>query len=233
MNSVLQAETALWKLASAYMTAKQAIIDEGYASEIDWQESITLDKVTETYFLREAAWVILSSGMREAIIRKKFPEVSAAFFEWESAQEIVAHGDKCRDAALCCFNNPRKIEAIVQVAVHVFKRGFQSVRESIRCEGIAYIMQFPYMGPATSYHFAKNIGLPVAKPDRHLNRIANRVGYSSPQLLCSHIARVIGEKLAVVDLVLWRYATLHSDYLELFSSDVCGSELATDTQCTQ
>lgn len=224
MNSVLQAETPLWKLASAYMKAKQAITEEGYASEIDWQESITFDKVTESYFLREAAWVILSSGMRETIIRKKFPEVSAAFFEWESAQRIAAHSDKCRDAALCCFNNPRKIDALVQVAVHVFKRGFQSVRESIQREGITYIMQLPYMGPVTSYHFAKNIGLPVAKPDRHLNRIANKVGYRSPQLLCLDIARVIGEKIAVVDLVLWRYATLHSDYLELFPSDVCKSD---------
>jgi hypothetical protein len=32
--------------------------------------------------------------------------------------------------------------------------------------------------------------------------------------LCADIARVTGEKVSVVDLVLWRFATLDSNYLE-------------------
>jgi len=200
------------------MAAKEAVIKQGYVAEIDWQESVSFNEISETEFLREAAWVILSSGMREVIIRKKFPEVSSAFFEWECSRKIVFQREKCRNAALSCFNNPRKIDAILKIAVHVFIEGFHSVRESIRNEGVDYIMRLPFMGPVTSYHFAKNIGFPVAKPDRHLKRIAKRIGYSSPQSMCSDIAKLIGENPAVVDLVIWRYATLHSNYLEFFSS---------------
>lgn len=205
-------------LASAYLTAKQVVIDEGFASEIDWQDGVAFDNITETDLLREAAWVILSSGMSEVVVRRKFPDISGAFFEWESARKIVVGRTKCRNVALSCFNNPRKIDAIIHVADHVFKTGVDSVRQAILDEGVTYIMRLPYMGPATAYHFAKNIGLPAAKPDRHLRRIAQKTGYYTPQLMCSDIATMLNEKIAVVDLVLWRYATLHRNYLTLFPS---------------
>jgi hypothetical protein len=199
------------------MTAKERVIESGYAYEIDWQENISLSRLTECAFLREAAWVILSSGMRETVIRRMFPEVSRAFCEWVSAVQIVDRKDDCRNAALDRFNNPKKIDSIIEIAVHVVERGFDRVWQRVWDEGIDYITQFPYMGPATSYHFAKNIGLPVAKPDRHLNRIAAAIGYSTPQSMCQDIAEFIGDKISVVDVVMWRYATLDKDYLQLFS----------------
>ncbi len=205
------------KLAYAYITAKQTIIQEGYASEIDWQESISFDNITEADLIREMAWVILSCGMRETVIRNIFPDITLVFFYWRSAREIYENQKYCRKKALSYFNNPRKINAIIEIAQHVNFVSFQRIKESIRNEGISYIKQFPYMGPATSYHFAKNIGLPVAKPDRHLVKIAKKNGYNSVQKLCSDIANVIGDKISVVDLVLWRYATIHANYLDFFS----------------
>jgi endonuclease III len=202
------------------MTAKKVVIDKGYAAEIDWQDSIAFEHITETDFLRESAWVILSSGMREAVIRKKFPRISSAFFEWKSAQDIVRLNYECQEAALRSFNHVKKIEAVIQIARHTHEEGFDSVRNSIKCEGLDYLTQFPYIGPATKYHLAKNIGLPVAKPDRHLLRVAQRVGYDSPHSMCADIAEFVGDKLSVVDLVVWRYATLHKNYLDLFTIPV-------------
>lgn len=182
------------------------------------RESVSFEDIRETDFLREIAWVILSSGMRETIIRKKFTDISAAFFNWQSSQKIYKNSDNCREEALKYFNNIKKINAIIKIAKHVYMIGFQAVKDSVKKEGIDYIKQLPFMGPATSYHLAKNIGLPVVKPDRHLTRIAKVTGYSSPQLLCSDIAKYIGEKIAVVDLVIWRYSTLYNDYLDFFST---------------
>ncbi len=102
------------------------------------------------------------------------------------------------------------------------------MRHSVWDDGVDYIAQFPFMGPATSYHFAKNIGLPVAKPDRHLNRIASTVGYSNPHAMCQDIAQFIGDKISVVDLVMWRYATLDKNYLELFSDAGLRNALTAD-----
>jgi len=228
LNDDGRPETLLWDLACAYMTAKERVIESGYAHEIDWQENLSLCCLTEREFLREAAWVILSSGMRETVIRRMFPEVSRAFCEWESARQIVNSKGDCRKAALDRFNNPKKIDSIIKIAAHVVERGFDSVRQYVWDEGIDYITQFPYMGPATSYHFAKNIGLPVAKPDRHLSRIAEVVGYSTPQSMCQDIAEFIGDKISVVDVVMWRYATLDKDYLQFFSDPSLAGTASTD-----
>ena len=216
-STVVQDNIFLRRLASAYLTAKQTVTNMGYSHEIDWQDSLIFSNIAESDFLRESAWVILSSGMREIVIRKKFPDISLAFFQWKSARKISLHRNRCRINALRFFNHRRKIDAIIHIAIHVWQKGFCVVKESIQNEGISYVMHLPYMGPATAYHLLKNIGMQVAKPDRHLTRIANVLGYHSPHLMALDIARTIGEKVTVVDLVLWRYATLHSDYLETFS----------------
>jgi len=217
LSNDVRPEVLLWDLACAYMTAKERVIESGYAHEIDWQENISIGCLSEREFLREAGWVVLSSGMREAVIRRKFPEVSRAFLGWESACKIVSHKEACRELALGSFNSPRKIDAIVEIAAHVAEVGFDSVRQRIVDDGIPYITQLPYMGPATSYHFAKNIGLMEAKPDRHLRRVAEAVGYTTPNAMCKDIGDLVGDKISVVDIVIWRYATICADYLQLFS----------------
>ena len=78
-------------LAAAYMTAKERVIQSGFAHEIDWQHNVALESITESSFLREAAWVILSAGMREQVIRDKFPAISTAFRHWARAADIVLH----------------------------------------------------------------------------------------------------------------------------------------------
>jgi hypothetical protein len=59
--------------------------------------------------------------------------------------------------------------------------------------------------------------LDVAKPDRHLLRVSKALGFKSPQALCSTISDFTGEKVAVVDLVIWRFATIEQDYLAFFN----------------
>jgi len=210
-------ETFQTKLASAYLTAKETVIELGFASEIDWQHNLSFKDLTETLFLREAAWVILSSGMREAVVRAKFPALSRAFCGWGSARAIVNRKVTCRQKALCAFAHEGKIEAILQVAEEVGQKGFSEVKSLLARYGVGYIHKFPYMGPATSLHLAKNIGLPVVKPDRHLLRVTKVTGYDTPEDMCNAIAGVIGDKISVIDLVIWRYATLHRNYLSLFS----------------
>ena len=206
------------RLIAAYMTAKESVIEAGYAAEIDWQHQIDFDSVTEQDFLRESAWVVLSAGMRETVVRAKFPAISRAFLGWASARAIVRHSERCRQSALSVFAHEGKIEAILTLAREVSQTGFAKIRECIQEDGTDYLQSFPYLGPATSCHLAKNLGINVAKPDRHLLRIAERAGYSSPSTMCRQISETVGDKDSVVDLVLWRYATLNRQYLATFSS---------------
>lgn len=219
IRSTLQLDGSEDTLLRAYLTAKASVIEAGFADEIDWQDDVSFAEIQESDFLREGAWVILSSGMRESVVRRRFPHISEAFLNWASAATIVQQRESCRHRALAIFNHSGKIDAIIDLADQVERAGFDVVRQRVEAEGVRYLRTFPYMGPATSHHLAKNLGLDVVKPDRHLTRISCTLGFESPSGLCNAICRGTGEKRAVVDLVIWRFATLDPGYLEHFAGE--------------
>lgn len=196
------------RLAKAYLHARESLIEWGFAPEIDWQETRSLQTLVERDFLRESAWVILSAGMRESVIRRIFGGVSEAFLSWEDSRQIADCRGRCERRALKEFNHFRKIRAIGQVCCLVAQRGFEAIRTDIAADGVEFLKSLDYVGPITAYHLAKNIGLDVVKPDRHLVRAAAAAGYSHPTELCRAIASVTGDRLSVVDLVIWRYSAL-------------------------
>lgn len=209
--------TGLLKTVERYMSAKETVISEGFASEIDWQDDLRFADITESDFLREAAWVILNSGMRESVIRRLFPAISSAFLRWRAAAQIVRHAGECKREAMSVYRHPGKLDAILAVAREIDAAGFAVVKRRVEREGVGYLRRFPFMGPATSYHLAKNLGLSVVKPDRHLVRTAAAAGYTDPDALCRAISDYVGDRLAVVDLVIWRFATLIPQYEEHFA----------------
>jgi hypothetical protein len=202
----------------AYLTAKSTVIAAGYSSEIDAQRNISFDAISEQDFLQEAAWVILSAGMRESVIRTKFTTLSNAFLYWESASAIASRKQVCRANALSCFGHEGKIDGILAVVDRVEEYGFDCVKQSIHERGTEYLQTFPFIGPVTCLHLAKNLGLDVVKPDRHLSRMSDAAGFSSAHSLCQTIADLSGERVSVVDIVLWRFATLNRGYLSLFTA---------------
>jgi hypothetical protein len=205
-------------IAETYLTAREAVVAAGYGAEIDWQESRSLAALSESDFLEEFAWVVLSSGMKEAVVRRLFPRISQAFLEWRSAAAIVRRRRSCQRRAIRVFNHRPKIDAVLSAAKRVADLGFSAFRNQIQRGGIDFIRTLAFMGPATSYHLAKNIGLDVVKPDRHLVRIAESAGGFSPNDLCEMIAHQTGDKVSVIDIVLWRYATLNrQEYRGMFA----------------
>lgn len=205
-------------LVDQYVEAKDIIINEGFADELDWQDNLEFKNHTENDFLREAAWVILSSGMRETTVRSKFEAISSAFLNFENATNIVSNAEQCRTNALECFRHTGKINAILSLAFRVYIEGYSSIKKSVDFYGINYLQSFDFIGPATSYHLAKNIGLQVSKPDRHLCRVAYSNGFKSVEDMCKKISLITGDSIPVVDLVIWRFATIRSDYLSWFKS---------------
>jgi len=199
-------------LVNDYYTIKGRVIEAGYGDEINWQADRRLEDVDEVMFLNELAWVILCSGMRVAVIQKKFPAIREAFLYFD-AGAVAQHHECVQEEALKIFNSKSKIGAIIQGVLLVRQTGWPEIKKLIEREPIATLQGFPYIGPVTSYHLAKNLGVQVAKPDRHLVRIANAYGYEDVQKFCAEISRLSGDNVPVVDIVWWRYATLEPDYL--------------------
>lgn len=194
--------------AQAYIMAKKRVLTAGFGWEILWQRTRQLNAMTETVFLREIAWVILSTGMREAVVRSKFPFVSQAFLEWRSARQIARKAEHCKSRAFPHFGHMPKLNAIVSVAHLISRRGFETVKAEIQRDPVLVLSLFPYIGPVTSTHLAKNLGVSVAKPDRHLSRMSHLFGYNDAQTLCQTISSFTGDPIGVVDIVLWRFATI-------------------------
>ena len=199
-----------------YARIKQKVIEAGYGKEIVWQGSIRFDQMTEQDLLRELAWVVMSSGMKEEVIRYRFHGVRKAFKMFDSAKLIVEDLEHCEGEALKCFNHEGKITAISLAALKINDEGFENLKERIKQNPIPVLQEFKFIGPITSYHLAKNLGIQVAKPDRHLSRMAIACGYQDVQHFCSWISLQTGDPISVVDIVLWRFATIEHDYLKVF-----------------
>lgn len=205
--------TNQFSLLKGYKFAKNYIVEAGFGDEIEWQKNLHFEDIKESDFLRESAWVILCAGMKESVIRKYFRDITFCFFEWESAEKIVKMRKYCVEYALEIFNNLRKINAIAETAQQVFDIGFNKLKTILQDKSIETLLSFPFMGPVTSYHLAKNLGIPVAKADRHLVRLASSLGYTNVQEFCADISKESKEPISVVDIVLWRFATLKRDYI--------------------
>ena len=188
-----------------YQTASEFVRSGRFAYEIDWQRRVELSDFEESDLLREAAWVILCCGFREATVRRLFDYVSLCYCDWESAEDIVVAGERCIATARAAFGNEAKLTALLTMAQIVATRGFENLKDQILSDPLPTLRGFPFIGPVTVYHLAKNLGLDVAKHDRHLVRASRKFGFHNPDRFCRAIAEVHKEPIKVIDLVVWRF----------------------------
>jgi hypothetical protein len=153
--------------------------------DIEWSENI-LPPDGGFDFASEAIFVIANSGMHHTAGRAIYTRVMAALKAGGSAGDVFGHVGKAgamdtiwrdRDALWAAY-----MEADDKLAA---------------CRAL------PWVGGITCYHLAKNFGADVAKPDRHLQRLANAAG-ESVQGLCDRLAAATGYRAATIDLILWR-----------------------------
>jgi hypothetical protein len=221
MTPDLEGAMRVFGAASAYMA------HDDRSGEVEWQRQVSLDNFTETDFLREAAWVILCSGFRERLVRRVFDHISLCFCDWESASSILEADPTCRNAAMASFRNAAKLSAIVGSALHVQRWGFVAFKQAVLVDPVGELRRLSHIGPVTVWHLAKNLGLDVAKPDRHLARLSRVLGFNDADHFCGVVARASGEQRKVVDLIVWRYLA-DNPHPQNFSRAIGGVQLTTD-----
>jgi hypothetical protein len=189
-----------------YRRARRAIEASPWAREIAYQQQLKPTRILQRDFLREYAWVVLNSGFRESVVRAKFDYISLCFHDWSTAREISRTAATCVASASSAFKNNRKLTAIASGAAAIAKEGYRNFLTRMRTDPIAVLQELPFIGPITVWHLAKNLGFPVAKPDRHLERLSETFGFPGTHEMCSAIADVTGDRPDVIDAVLWRFA---------------------------
>lgn len=158
----------------------------GWADEdIAWSETLGPPETAEK-FAAEAIFVICNSGMRSPIATKIYRTIMPALAEGRRAGSVFGHVGKA--------------EAIDTI----WRQRDRLWREYLDAsDKLAFCASLPFIGEITKYHLAKQCGADVAKPDRHLVRLA-ALGDESPQDLCERLGRAAGLRAATVDVLLWR-----------------------------
>ncbi len=183
------------KARSVYDYIKYLVIEEGFQEEIDWCNSIP-DEIDKNYFYREYSWVVINSGMNNQIAKKVYDNF------WKNKQKPNFNA----------IGHPHKNYSLKKVyhRLNFYFKHFNSSNNKLK-----FLESLPHIGKITKYHLARNLGLNYAKPDRHLVRIVNLFEYDNVQVFCKDVSDLSGDKIGVVDLVFWRFATLKKNYLEL------------------
>lgn len=168
---------------------RAAVTAAGYGDDVEWSEALTAPTDAE-HFASEVIFVICNSGMRFTVARDIYNKVMECL-RWGVSAGVV-------------FGHKGKVSAINEVW---FDRGRYFAEYTAAPDKLAYLVTLRWVGDITKYHLAKNFGLQYAKPDVHLQRLADAFS-TTPQALCEELAAGCGLKVATVDTLLWRAAAI-------------------------
>ena len=174
-----------------YLQLKNHLFKNGFENEVKYfDEILSYPCYTITQFLYEYIWVVVNSGMKFSVAGKIYSKIMSSIED-----------DKCIAKV---FNHKGKSEAI-QYVINNVEDLFNEFIHSI--DKITFLESLPWIGSTTKYHLARNLGIDVCKPDRHLTRIAKKYD-QDPFVLCENLSNIVGDKIGVVDFVIWRSAIL-------------------------
>ena len=187
------------KMAIYYAIIKEIIIADGYKNEIEWINNIP-NPIDKDLFFREYSWVVINSGMNNKIAKQIYKNF------WNNGIPDFS-----------AINHPNKNEALKKVysRLNLYFLHFTESKNKLM-----FLKSLPHIGDITKYHLARNLGLNYAKPDRHLVRISGLFKYPNVQEFCKKLSVLTKDTIGIVDLVLWRFATLYPNYLELIKEKI-------------
>lgn len=172
-----------------YLRLKSAISDMGYADDIQWAETVGAP-TSANAFAAEYIFVVCNSGMKAQIAGAIFDRVMTAIIDGQHPSTVFGHMGKCN--------------GIWQVWRERDKwyADFQAAGDKV-----TFLEGMPWIGSITKWHLAKNFGVDVVKPDRHLVRVADHY-MTTPTALCEQLAQQTGDRIGTVDYVIWRACNL-------------------------
>lgn len=185
--------------AESYVTYRNHLEANGYASSIDWARKG--EKCPDSLeFWREYAYVVINSGMKNTVARGIYDRVREAVESGKSASSVFGHINKCRGIDYVYHHRSELYEQW---------KTLDSLPLTPECDEqkLRFLDDLPHIGGVIKYHLAKNLGMDVAKPDRHLVRIAAAHNEDTHQF-CRRLSEATGDRVALVDYVIWQCAAL-------------------------
>lgn len=175
-----------------YLDLRQAVWDAGFISDYDWSEGLK-PPAHSVALAVEYSFVVCNSGMKAEVGAKIHSKIMHAVVDHKTVRSVFKHPGKSK-AIQDMWDN--REERFIEF------RGIEGTNALLE-----WCQSLPWIGPITKWHLAKNLGANVAKPDRWLERVAVEAG-ETPAALCTRLSRATGDRIATVDVVVWRACAL-------------------------
>ena len=161
-------------LVELFEKAEKFLRENGFGKEIDWCDNRPrFEQMNDREVLREYAWVVFNSGMRNSVIEALWGDITKAF-RYFNIDNILKDKDGVLRDALNVFGNYNKVDAVVQFAEKLAHNSLQFRRE-VKDDVLTNLDRLPFIGKITKYHLARNLGFAFIKPDRHFSIIASEL----------------------------------------------------------
>lgn len=174
--------------------------EQFHLNELSHYRRLTVNDLSPERFWSEYCWTVFASGFNAKVLTKKFDALMNAIgpWHWTHGENFVA------PRILKVFGNHNKCTAIISCRKILLTLGWEQFKATY-CSSAEDLGQLPYIGKITRYHIARNIGIDAIKPDLHLMRLANHFDSSDPESMCTFLSGLSGERIGVVDFILWAY----------------------------
>lgn len=170
-----------------YEALRRQLRELGHGGDYTWSQDLKPPRSADD-FACEYTWVVLNSGMKNTVARGIMDRI------WPLVVADIPIGD--------AFKHPGKRNAI-ETVWRLREDYFSCFNALADGTVVDWCQTLPWIGKITKYHLAKNLGADVAKPDRWLVRLADAEGITA-HALCQRLAYETGDRVATVDLILWR-----------------------------
>lgn len=173
-----------------------------YTEQLDEFRRVNIEDLTPHKFWTEYIWCVYTSGFSAKVVSSIFPRLMNAYGPWDWTLNNL---DFIYGRVRPIFSNLKKCGSIVMCRTLLSKLGWDKFKAAY-CTDPLDLQDLPFIGKVTCYHLARNLGIDAVKPDLHLVRLADHYGYGSPEEMCSYLSGLSGERIGVVDYVLWSYS---------------------------
>ena len=181
-----------------FHSARMYVREIGY--DTAWVNEVSIDKITAQDFFGEYIWVVYSSGFKVSRLESLKKGLYRAYGDYRALD--VGH----RENVLNVINNKSKWNAVYRTAVAMQMFDWDDFKETY-LDTIDSMMGLDFIGPKTKYHLARNLGFDVAKPDRWMCRLTEKLGWESVDSMCSYLSKKHDLKVKEIDLILWKYVS--------------------------
>jgi 3-methyladenine DNA glycosylase Tag len=212
----------------AFNKLRELSIENKFNNEILERKSRAFEESKpNSYFYEILVRDIFGAGMKSSVIENKLPSIKKAFADFDIMRVNAYDDSNLRKMLLNpsiirnerklwdCILNARKMKALSD-EFGSFGKYLSQHSDNVQDLALELKHHFHSVGDAVALNYLKDVGMDTIKPDVHVLRIFNRLGFLDSEKqseqntqktikVAERMKVLPSDKLSVIDAVFWMY----------------------------